>query len=102
MQRNPEELYELGPAAPDIADAPMLHYLEGFIDAGNAGRLLAEHLLSTLPHKTVARFDADRLLDYRSRRPLMIYDDSHWDSYMTHPKLALHCCATRTTGPSCC
>jgi len=36
MQRNPEELYELGPAAPDIADAPMLHYLEGFIDAGNA------------------------------------------------------------------
>src|SRR5277367_1955350 len=81
MQRNPEELYELGPAAPDIADAPMLHYLEGFIDAGNAGRLLAEHLLSSLPHETVARFDADRLLDYRSRRPLMIYDNSHWESY---------------------
>jgi len=30
MQRNPEELYELGPAAPGIAGAPMLHYLEGF------------------------------------------------------------------------
>ena len=89
MQRNPEELYELGPAAPDIADAPMLHYLEGFIDAGNAGRLLAEHLLSTLPHETVARFDADRLLDYRSRRPLMIYDNSHWESYDA-PELALH------------
>ena len=89
MQRNPEELYELGPAAPDIADAPMLHYLEGFIDAGNAGRLLAEHLLSTLPHETVARFDADRLIDYRSRRPLMIYDNSHWESYEA-PELALH------------
>ncbi len=49
MQRNPEELYELGPAAPDIADAPMLHYLDGFIDAGGAGRLLAEHLLSSFP-----------------------------------------------------
>ena len=49
MQRNPEELYELGPAAPDIANAPMLHYLEGFIDAGNAGRLLAEHVLSSSP-----------------------------------------------------
>ena len=49
MQRNPEELYELGPAAPDVKDAPMLHYLEGFIDAGNAGRLLAEHLLRNLP-----------------------------------------------------
>ncbi|HXO24433.1 MAG TPA: PAC2 family protein, partial [Streptosporangiaceae bacterium] len=89
MQRNPEELYELGPAAPDIADAPMLHYLEGFIDAGNAGRLLAEHLLSSLPHETVARFDADRLIDYRSRRPLMIYDNSHWESYEA-PELALH------------
>jgi PAC2 family len=89
MQRNPEELYELGPAAPDIADAPMLHYLEGFIDAGNAGRLLAEHLLSNLPHETVARFDADRLIDYRSRRPLMIYDNSHWESYEA-PELALH------------
>ena len=40
MQRNPEELYELGPAAPTNADAPMLHSLEGVIDAGNAGRLL--------------------------------------------------------------
>jgi proteasome assembly chaperone (PAC2) family protein len=89
MQRNPEELYELGPAAPTIADAPMLHYLEGFIDAGNAGRLLAEHLLGSLPHETVARFDTDRLIDYRSRRPLMIYDNSHWESYEA-PELALH------------
>ena len=55
MQRNPEELYELGPAAPDTAGAPMLHYLEGFIDAGTAGRLLAEHLLRTFSHETVAR-----------------------------------------------
>ena len=89
MQRNPEELYELGPAAPDVADAPMLHYLEGFIDAGNAGRLLADHLLRNFSPETVARFDADRLLDYRSRRPLMIYDNSHWESYDT-PELALH------------
>ena len=89
MQRNPEELYELGPAAPDIPDAPLLHYFEGFIDAGTAGRVLTEHLLSSLTHETVARFDADRLLDYRSRRPLMIYDHSDWDSYEA-PELALH------------
>jgi len=89
VQRNPEELYELGPAAPDIANAPMLHYLEGFIDAGNAGRLLAEHLLNSFPHETVARFDADRLIDYRSRRPLMTYDNSRWETYEV-PELALH------------
>jgi len=89
MQRNPEELYELGPAAPGIAGAPMLHYLEGFIDAGTAGRLLTEHLLSVFPHETVARFDVDRLIDYRSRRPLMTYDNSRWESYEP-PELALH------------
>jgi hypothetical protein len=89
MQRNPEELYELGPAVPDLADAPMLHYLEGFIDAGNAGRLLAEHVLSSFPHETVARFDVDRLIDYRSRRPLMTYDHSRWENYEA-PELSLH------------
>ena len=92
MQRNPEELYELGPAAPDIpdiADAPMLHYLDGFIDAGGAGRLLTEHLLSNFSHETVARFDIDRLVDYRSRRPLMIYNNSRWENYDA-PELVLH------------
>src|SRR5580693_8025485 len=89
MQRNPEELFDLGPAAPDIANAPVLLYLEGFIDAGNAGRLLAEHLLRNFPHETVAQFDVDRLIDYRSRRPLMTYDNSRWESY-DPPELALH------------
>jgi len=95
MQRNPEELFELGPATADIADAPMLHHLEGFIDAGNAGRLLAEHLLRSFSHETVAQFDTDRLIDYRSRRPLMTYDNSRWESYEP-PELALY--LLRDTG----
>jgi hypothetical protein len=37
----------------------------------------------------VARFDVDRLIDYRSRRPLMTYDNSRWESYEV-PELALH------------
>ncbi|MDQ2813396.1 MAG: PAC2 family protein [Actinomycetota bacterium] len=94
MRRNPEELFELSPAAPDIAapdisGAPLMLYLEGFIDAGNAGRLLAEHLLRAFPHETIARFDVDRLIDYRSRRPLMTYDNNRWESY-DPPELALH------------
>jgi hypothetical protein len=89
MQHDPEELFELTQAAPAAADAPLLHHLEGFIDAGGAGRLLAEHLLEEYEHETVARFDADRLIDYRSRRPLMTYEDSHWASYEA-PELALH------------
>ena len=89
MRRNPEELFELSPASSDISAAPMMLYLEGFIDAGNAGRLLAEHLLHAFSHETIARFDVDRLIDYRSRRPLMTYDDNRWESY-DPPELALH------------
>src|ERR1700749_1428748 len=96
----PEELYELvtepSPAAgspgaegPDAetsdsqgTDGPaLLVYLEGFRDAGGAGRLLTEHLLEAFDHTPVARFNTDRLLDYRSRRPLMTFDGGKWESY---------------------
>ena len=81
----PEELYELDTATEsagtDPAGMTLLVYLEGFMDAGAAGRLLTEHLLEAFEHKTVARFNTDRLLDYRSRRPLMTFDDGKWASY---------------------
>lgn len=82
MPRNPADLYEVGPAAPEPgADLIMLYYLDGFIDAGAAGRLLTAHLLSTLEHEQVATFDIDSLLDYRSRRPIMTFAKDHWDDY---------------------
>lgn len=78
----PEELYELDTdPTPDAAGATLLVYLEGFMDAGAAGRLLTEHLLDAFEHTTVARFDTDRLLDYRSRRPLMTFDAGKWQGY---------------------
>ena len=73
MARNPADLYEVGPAAPvPDGDLVMLYYLDGFIDAGAAGRLLTTHLMTTLEHEQVASFDIDSLLDYRSRRPIML------------------------------
>jgi proteasome assembly chaperone (PAC2) family protein len=85
----PEELYELD-AEPtrDVEGAALLVHLEGFMDAGAAGRLLTEHLLDAFEHTTLARFDTDRLLDYRSRRPLMTFDGGKWESYDT-PELAV-------------
>jgi predicted ATP-grasp superfamily ATP-dependent carboligase len=78
----PEELYEVdAEAVPDLDGAALLVYLEGFMDAGAAGRLLTEHLLEAFEHKTVARFNTDRLLDYRSRRPLMTFDEGKWVTY---------------------
>ena len=85
----PEELYELDTdPTPEVEGAALLVHLEGFMDAGAAGRLLTEHLLDAFEHTTVARFDTDRLLDYRSRRPLMTFDKTRWESY-DQPELSL-------------
>jgi PAC2 family len=85
----PEDLYELDTElTQDLAGAALLVHLEGFMDAGAAGRLLTEHLLDAFEHTTVARFDTDRLLDYRSRRPLMTFDGGKWESYDA-PELAV-------------
>jgi predicted ATP-grasp superfamily ATP-dependent carboligase len=81
---DPRDLFEIcsdQPAQGEL-DAPVLvHVLSGFIDAGNAGRLAAEHLLSSLPHRVLARFDVDQLYDYRARRPPMTFAGDRWDSY---------------------
>jgi len=89
VARNPADLYEVGPATPEAdGDLVMLYYLDGFIDAGAAGRLLATHLMNTLDHEQVAKFDIDSLLDYRSRRPIMTFAKDHWEDYDA-PELVL-------------
>jgi predicted ATP-grasp superfamily ATP-dependent carboligase len=75
------DLYEVDPDAPRLDGAPLLWYFEGFIDAGAAGRLVTEHLLDKLDHKVVATFDVDRLVDFRSRRPIMTFVKDHWERY---------------------
>src|ERR1700749_4497282 len=78
----PEELYELDTdPTRDTSGAALLVHLEGFMDAGAAGRLLTGHLRDACEHTTVARFNTDRPLDYRSRRPLMTFDDGKWETY---------------------
>jgi predicted ATP-grasp superfamily ATP-dependent carboligase len=81
VARDPGDLYRVSPGAPGLDDVVMLYHLDGFIDAGGAGRLLAAHLLSVLEHTEVARFDVDSLIDYRSRRPVMTFAKDHWEHY---------------------
>ena len=76
----------------------MLYYLDGFVDAGAAGRQLTTHLLSTLEHTEIARFDVDSLIDYRSRRPAMIFTKDHWES-VEEPEITCTCSATSTRHP---
>ncbi|MFJ8430514.1 PAC2 family protein [Kitasatospora sp. NPDC094019] len=91
--RDPQALYELdqqGVAAVAAARAALadtgaglvlLHHFEGFMDAGEAGAQVVDHLLETGGPQVVARFDHDRLVDYRARRPAMLFDREHWSSY---------------------
>jgi predicted ATP-grasp superfamily ATP-dependent carboligase len=86
---DPHELYRLEADAHDLGRPVLIQALSGFVDAGAAARLAREHLLSTLRSQVVATFDIDALLDYRSRRPVMMFVEDHWESY-DDPSLALH------------
>jgi predicted ATP-grasp superfamily ATP-dependent carboligase len=86
---DPSDLYELVDDMPELGRPVLVQALSGFVDAGNAVRLAREHLLRTLESRPVATFDIDQLLDYRSRRPPMIFVEDHWESYEA-PKLELH------------
>ena len=100
----PEGLYELdqaGLAALAEArggsggggDLVLLYHFEGFMDAGHAAEQVMEHVLGERfqldgggadgepGNPVVARFDADRLVDYRAQRPTMTFDSDHWADY---------------------
>ncbi|WP_028661779.1 proteasome assembly chaperone family protein [Saccharomonospora saliphila] len=81
MRRDPERLYDLDSGVPVPEGAVLLYHLDGFVDAGSAGEVLAEHLRAEFDSEVVARFDVDRLIDYRSRRPVMTYSADHWADY---------------------
>jgi hypothetical protein len=86
---DPSELFELDPDRPELGAPVLVQALDGFIDAGGAKRLAREHLLSSFESQVVATFDVDQLLDYRARRPAMLFVEDHWESY-DDPQLALH------------
>lgn len=86
---DPRELYTLEPDVPSLGTPVLIHALSGYVDAGEAVRLAHEHLLSRFEHRVIARFDVDQLHDYRARRPAMIFDADHWESY-ADPELLLH------------
>ncbi|GHA82362.1 PAC2 family protein [Streptomyces termitum] len=87
---DPQDLYEWdqkGLAVVDLALAQesaglvMLYHFEGYIDAGETGEQIVDRVLDTLPHQVVARFDHDRLVDYRARRPLLTFRRDRWTAY---------------------
>lgn len=87
--RDPGELYRLEPDRPALGRPVLVVVLSGFVDAGGAARLARAHLLATLDHRVVATFDIDALIDYRARRPPMLFVEDHWEHY-EEPELVVH------------
>jgi PAC2 family len=100
--QRPEELVELLPEAePFLArEAAVAHPeerrglvlvndLAGDFDAAHASALAGAHLLAALPHRVIARFDVDSLVDYRAHRPRMTFNADHYVSY-TAPEILLY------------
>jgi hypothetical protein len=89
---NPDDLYELDrthlPVDAGGRGPVLVHVLDGFVDAGRAGKQVVDELLGELEHDVVARFDVDQLLDYRSRRPPMVFAADRWETYQD-PELTL-------------
>jgi PAC2 family len=88
---DPSELFSFETDAPlaDLQASVLLVSLGGFVDAGQTQQLMTEHVLATLPHTVVASFDVDQLMDYRGRRPTMLFDRDRWSNY-ARPTLELH------------
>ncbi|GAA2728556.1 proteasome assembly chaperone family protein [Cellulomonas aerilata] len=95
---DPSDIYEVEPqVAARLAELSahlpdggpvLLHAIRGFVDAGSAGQIAAEHIREELDAVRLATFDVDQLLDYRSRRPLMTFDSTTWSDY-SEPELVL-------------
>jgi hypothetical protein len=98
--QNPSELYRFETDADpqELRASVMIVTLGGFVDAGHTQRLLSDHLLATSDGSVVTSFDVDQLLDYRGRRPGMVFDTNRWTSY-EDPCLALHRLVDRDGTP---
>lgn len=75
--------------SPEVRGLNMLMGFTGFADAGHVVKQINAELLDTLESEIVAEFDADQLVDYRSRRPHLTFMKDHLEDYQA-PRLALY------------
>ncbi|MEO3932883.1 PAC2 family protein [Micrococcaceae bacterium Sec7.4] len=89
---DPESLYRRDDAlfrSPELRGLNLVMGFTGFADAGHVVRQITAELLDTLDSTMVAEFDADQLIDYRSRRPQISFVEDHLQDYQA-PRLALY------------
>ena len=76
-----DDVPELDDPTGQAAGPVLVHALDGFLDAGNAGSLAVQHLLESDAGRVVASFDVDAFYDYRARRPPMTFVEDHYEDY---------------------
>lgn len=69
------------PELDGVDDLTMVVTLSGFLDAGHASALAAQHLQDLADGVVVATFDVDSLYDYRARRPPVTFVHDHYEAY---------------------
>ncbi|HSP37936.1 MAG TPA: PAC2 family protein [Frankiaceae bacterium] len=85
---DPGALIEYADDIPELDRPVLIQAMDGFVDAGSVRKLVREQLLAG-SDAVLATFDVDQLIDYRSRRPFMIFERDHWSGY-AEPRLAIH------------
>lgn len=64
-----------------LAGPVLVVSLDGFLDAGSAGRIATDYLLGEEPGRVVASLEIDAFYDYRARRPPMSFVEDHYERY---------------------
>lgn len=81
---------------PSLREPVLIVSLEGFVDAGGVASTASMFLRHRWQSEVVARFDRDRLIDYRARRPTAVVDEGELRR-IEWPDVEL--CAARLDGP---
>ncbi len=71
------------------SNLPLLVVLTGFADAGSALSQLHEYINETTSPVLLSSGDLDRIYDYRSRRPMIYFEEHHITEYRT-PTLGVY------------
>ena len=75
-------LFRPAPSAPVVPEGlPLVAGLTGFADAGAAVSQMNQYVEETLECVELGRFDNDALLDYRARRPIFQFEETHLTDY---------------------
>nr|WP_231366475.1 PAC2 family protein [Zhihengliuella flava] len=73
----------------DLQGRDLLIALDGQADAGRVVKQVRESLLEHSEATRIAAFDADQLIDYRSRRPHITFAGDHFTAYQ-RPRIELY------------